>query len=76
MVERSTRVETAERRGPLGRDDGAERVCYTDFSANPRVFLLTSAPAPHAPEAPNLYRVEEEIEREGENRVGMDGTRG
>jgi hypothetical protein len=40
-VERSTRVGTAERHGPLGRDDGAERVRYTDFSANPRVFLLT-----------------------------------
>jgi hypothetical protein len=36
------RVETAERPGPLGRDDGAERVHYIVFSANPRVFLLTS----------------------------------
>jgi hypothetical protein len=40
-VERSTRVGTAERRGPQGRDDGAEWVHYIDFSANPRVFLLT-----------------------------------
>jgi hypothetical protein len=40
-VERSTRVGTAERRGSLGRDDGAEWVRYTDFSANLKVFLLT-----------------------------------
>jgi hypothetical protein len=26
----------------MGRDDGAEWVRYTDFSANPRVFLLTN----------------------------------
>jgi hypothetical protein len=42
LVERSTKVGTAGRHGPLERDDGAERVRYTDFSANPRVFLLTS----------------------------------
>jgi hypothetical protein len=35
-------VGTVGRRGPLRRDDRAGLVCYTDSSANLRIFLLTS----------------------------------
>jgi hypothetical protein len=35
-VERSTRGKNCWMSWIMGRDDGAEWVCYTDFSANPR----------------------------------------